>query len=65
MMILALIGSSFFGGLAALFGILGLDMGLGAAFALYLGIAMAGVVLALVAQMGQQAEPEMEASRAT
>ena len=64
MMVLALIGSSFFGGLAALFGVIGLDMGVGAAFALYIGIAMAGVALALIAQMGRQAEPEMDVSRA-
>lgn len=65
MMIIALIGSSFFGAIAALFGIFGLDLGLFAAFGLYMGTAMAGIMLALIAQLGRQSRPELEMTRAT
>ncbi|WP_143526086.1 hypothetical protein [Roseivivax lentus] len=64
-MILALIGSSFFGGIAALFGFFGLEMGIGAALALYLGIAFGGMALALIAQMGRSPEPALEPTRAS
>ncbi|MHA6325532.1 hypothetical protein [Roseivivax sp. CAU 1753] len=63
MMIIALIGSSCIGGLVAMLGVMTFSIGVWMGLALYLGIAMTGIVLAMIAQLGRQSQSQFEVSR--
>ena len=66
MMILALIGSSLFGAVAGVVGVLSMGLAIWAGFALYLGIALIGIGLAVTAQIARhQAQPGTALPRAT